>query len=152
MANSYKIILIGAGGVGKTTYVKKLLTQHFETKYVATLGVEVHQYKTDSITFNLWDTAGQEKFGGLGVGFYIGGRAAMVFVDLTNPNTKPQCYTNLQNSNLDIPIVLCGTKSDLVDTIPEIPWRTNEKLFIISNKKNVNLKAPLIYLESKLTE
>ena len=38
----FKLILIGDGGVGKTTFVKRHLTGEFEKQYVATLGVEVH--------------------------------------------------------------------------------------------------------------
>src|SRR3546814_6111230 len=64
----YKIALVGDGGVGKTTYVKRMLTGEFEKKYVATLGVEVHplRFRTNygPVIFNMWDTAGQEKFGG----------------------------------------------------------------------------------------
>lgn len=44
----------------------------------ATLGVEVHPlvFHTNrgAIKFNVWDTAGQEKFGGLRDGYYIQGR------------------------------------------------------------------------------
>jgi len=44
----------------------------------ATLGVEVHtlQFHTNrgKIYFNVWDTAGQEKFGGLRDGYYIQGK------------------------------------------------------------------------------
>lgn len=60
---------------GKTTFVKRHLTGEFEKKYVATLGVEVHPlvFHTNrgQIRFNVWDTAGQEKFGGLRDGYYI---------------------------------------------------------------------------------
>lgn len=38
----YKLVLVGDGGVGKTTFVKRHLTGEFEKKYIATLGVEVH--------------------------------------------------------------------------------------------------------------
>ena len=41
-APEFKLILVGDGGVGKTTFVKRHLTGEFEKKYVATLGVEVH--------------------------------------------------------------------------------------------------------------
>lgn len=45
---------------------------------VATLGVEVHPlvFHTNrgAIRFNVWDTAGQEKFGGLRDGYYIQGK------------------------------------------------------------------------------
>lgn len=44
----------------------------------ATLGVEVHPlvFHTNrgAIRFNVWDTAGQEKFGGLRDGYYIQGK------------------------------------------------------------------------------
>ena len=54
--------------IGKTTFVKRHLTGEFEKKYNATVGVEVHplQFQTNRglIIYNVWDTAGQEKFGG----------------------------------------------------------------------------------------
>jgi GTP-binding nuclear protein Ran len=60
----FKLILVGDGGVGKTTFVKRHLTGEFEKKYVATLGVEVHPltFHTNrgAMKFNVWDTAGQE--------------------------------------------------------------------------------------------
>ena len=44
----------------------------------ATLGVEVHPLKFHTnrgeMVFNVWDTAGQEKYGGLRDGYYIQGK------------------------------------------------------------------------------
>jgi len=72
---TFKMVLVGDGGTGKTTFVKRHLTGEFEKKYVATLGVEVHPLVFNTsrgkIRFNVWDTAGQEKFGGLRDGYYI---------------------------------------------------------------------------------
>ena len=66
----------------QTTFVKRHLTGEFEKKYVATLGVEVHPlvFHTNRgpLRFNVWDTAGQEKFGGLRDGYYIQGRFSLV--------------------------------------------------------------------------
>ena len=63
----FKLVLVGDGGVGKTTFVKRHLTGEFEKKYIATLGVEVHPMpfhtSKGQILFNVWDTAGQEKLG-----------------------------------------------------------------------------------------
>ena len=99
----FKLILVGDGGVGKTTFVKRHLTGEFEKKYVgelklyllfqkfprwtfllphnnfcndrllATQGVMVYPLtfytNCGPIRFNVWDTAGQEKFGGLRDGY-----------------------------------------------------------------------------------
>lgn len=69
----FKLVLVGDGGVGKTTLVRRHLTGEFEKKYLPTLGVEVHplffQTNFGPLKFNVWDTAGQEKFGGLRDGY-----------------------------------------------------------------------------------
>jgi GTP-binding nuclear protein Ran len=65
-APQLKLVLVGDGGVGKTTFVKRHLTGEFEKKYVATVGAEVRSLPFTTnlgrIIFNVWDTAGQEKY------------------------------------------------------------------------------------------
>jgi small GTP-binding protein len=96
------------------------LTGEFEKKYIATLGVEVHplQFHTNfgAICFNVWDTAGQEKFGGLRDGYYIQGQCGIIMFDVTSRIT----YKNVPNWHRDlvrvcenVPIVLCGNKVDV---------------------------------------
>ena len=62
--------------------MKRHLTGEFEKKYEPTIGVEVHplDFTTNrgKIRFYCWDTAGQEKFGGLRDGYYIHGQVGMV--------------------------------------------------------------------------
>ena len=69
----WKLVLVGDGGVGKTTFVKRHKTGEFEKKYVPTLGAEVNPIdfvtKRGRILFNVWDTAGQEKYAGLRDGY-----------------------------------------------------------------------------------
>ena len=66
--------------------------------------------------FNVWDTAGQEKFGGLRDGYYIQGQCAIIMFDVTSRIT----YKNVPNWHRDlvrvcenIPIVLVGNKVDV---------------------------------------
>ena len=158
----FKLILVGDGGVGKTTFVKRHLTGEFEKKYVATLGVEVHPlvFHTNfgPIKFNCWDTAGQEKFGGLRDGYYIQGQCAIIMFDMTSRIT----YKNVPNWHRDlvrvcenIPIVLCGNKVEVKDRkvkAKQITFHRKKNLqyFDISAKSNYQFEKPFLWLARKL--
>ncbi|CAO3669495.1 unnamed protein product [Rhizopus stolonifer] len=159
---TFKLVLVGDGGTGKTTFVKRHLTGEFEKKYVATLGVEVHplQFHTNfgNIIFNTWDTAGQEKFGGLRDGYYIGGQCAVIMFDVTSRIT----YKNVPNWHRDlvrvcenIPIVLCGNKVDIKERKVKAKTITfhrkkNLQYYDISAKSNYNFEKPFLWLARKL--
>eukprot|EP01087_Luapelamoeba_hula_P006219 TRINITY_DN162_c0_g1_i1.p1 TRINITY_DN162_c0_g1~~TRINITY_DN162_c0_g1_i1.p1 ORF type:complete len:215 (+),score=49.12 TRINITY_DN162_c0_g1_i1:64-708(+) len=159
---TFKLILVGDGGVGKTTFVKRHLTGEFEKKYVATLGVEVHPlpFTTNfgQIVFNCWDTAGQEKFGGLRDGYYIQGQAAIIMFDVTARLT----YKNVPNWHRDlvrvcenIPIVLVGNKVDVKERKVKAKAITfhrkkNLQYYDVSAKSNYNFEKPYLYLARKL--
>lgn len=139
---TFKCVLVGDGGTGKTTFVKRHLTGEFEKKYVATLGVEVHPliFHTNRgpIRFNVWDTAGQEKFGGLRDGYYIQGQCAVIMFDVTSRVT----YKNVPNWHRDlvrvcenIPIVLCGNKVDIKDR------KVKAKSIVFHRKKNLQVQS-----------
>lgn len=71
------------------------------------------------IKFNIWDTAGQEKLGGLREGYYIGANAAIIMFDVTSRITYknvPKWYKDLTRiTDVTIPIVLVGNKVDCKD-------------------------------------
>jgi len=161
-APEFKLILVGDGGVGKTTFVKRHLTGEFEKKYVATLGVEVHPlpFHTNRgpLKFNCWDTAGQEKFGGLRDGYYIQGQCAIIMFDVTSRIT----YKNVPNWHRDlvrvcenIPIVLCGNKVEIKDRkvkAKQIVFHRKKNLqyYDISAKSNYQFEKPFLWLARKL--
>jgi len=106
----------------------------------ATLGVEVHPLvfytNRGPIRFNVWDTAGQEKFGGLRDGYYIQGQCAIIMFDVTARVT----YKNVPNWHRDlvrvcenIPIVLCGNKVDIKDR------KVKAKAIVFHRKKNLQV-------------
>jgi len=160
---TFKLILCGDGGTGKTTFVKRHLTGEFEKKYIATLGVEVHPlaFYTNfgKVLFNCWDTAGQEKFGGLRDGYYIQGQCAIIMFDVTSRVT----YKNVPNWHRDlvrvcesIPIVLCGNKVDVKERKVKAKSITfhrkkNLQYYDISAKSNYNFEKPFLWLLRKLT-
>ncbi|KAL0217040.1 hypothetical protein RCL1_007523 [Eukaryota sp. TZLM3-RCL] len=161
---TFKLVLVGDGGVGKTTFVTRHLTGEFEKKYIATLGVQVRSLYFDTsrgrICFNVWDTAGQEKFGGLRDGYYVGGQCAIIMFDVTARTT----YRSVENWYRDlvrvagdkIPIVLCGNKCDVKDRKVKAKQITFHRLrnlqyYDISAKSNYNFEKPFLYIMKQLT-
>ena len=70
--------------------------------HAATMGVEVHplDFTTNrgKLRFYCWDTAGQEKFGGLRDGYYIHGQCAIIMFDVTSRLT----YKNVPTWHRDL--------------------------------------------------
>jgi GTP-binding nuclear protein Ran len=159
----FKLLLVGDGGTGKTTFVKRHKTGEFEKKYVATMGVEVHPISFHTnlgpVIFNCWDTAGQEKLGGLRDGYYIGGQAAIIMFDVTARVTYksvPHWHKDLVRVCENIPIVLCGNKVDCKDRKVKpkdifFHRKKNLQYYDISAKSNYNFEKPFLYICRKLT-
>jgi len=160
----FKIIIEGDGGVGKTTFIKRLKTGQFDRHYVATLGVEVNVCRINTncgqVAFNIWDCAGQECFGGLRDGYYVGANAAIIMVDQScraSYQRVPTILQDIQRICQNIPVLLCVNKVDLNPPLrfSETYTRnlaTNNGLdyTLISVKRNSNLDSPFQYLLRKL--
>lgn len=126
------------------------------------MGVEVHPlgFTTNRgpITFNVWDTAGQEKFGGLRDGYYIQGQCAIIMFDVTSRITYknvPTWHKDLVRVCENIPIVLCGNKVDIKDRKVKAKAITfhrkkNLQYYDISAKSNYNFEKPFLWLARKL--
>jgi len=127
------------------------------------MGVEVHPLpfytNLGAVIFACWDTAGQEKFGGLRDGYYIGGQAAIIMFDVTARVTYksvPHWHKDLVRVCEEIPIVLCGNKVDCKDRKvkpKEIFFHRKKNLqyYDISAKSNYNYEKPFLYIARKLT-
>merc|ERR1712032_1195374 len=145
------------------TFVKRHLTGEFEKRYIATLGVEVHPMPFHTshgqIMFNVWDTAGQEKLGGLRDGYYIGGNCGIIMFDVCSRITYsnvPKWYKDLTRVREAIPIVLVGNKVDVRDRkvkAKQITFHRKKNLqyYDISAKSNYNFEKPFLWLARKLS-
>lgn len=159
----FKLVLIGDGGVGKTTFVKRHLTGEFEKRYIATLGVEVHPLTFHTsrgpVTFNVWDTAGQEKLSGLRDGYYIGGSCGIIMFDVSSRITYknvPKWYRDLIRVCEQVPIVLVGNKVDIKERkvkAKQITFHRRHGLqyYDISAKSNYQFEKPFLWLARRLS-
>lgn len=158
----FKVVLIGDGGVGKSTFVKRHVSGEFEKKYVPTMGVEVHPltFYTNfgEIMFDVWDTAGQERFGGLRDGYYIQAQAAIIMFDVTSRITYksvPNWHRDVERVCGKIPIVLLGNKVDVKERkvkARNITYhrKRNLQYYDLSAKSNYNFEKPFLWLAKSL--
>ena len=118
---SFKIIIIGDSGVGKSCILRRAVQNTFEGDYRATLGFEflLMHFKVNDIKIKLqiWDTCGEEKYKSLIQGFYKNTSLALVVYAINEKMT----FDSLQNwkkniiehAKEDLPIFLVGNKIDL---------------------------------------
>lgn len=121
----FKILVIGDLGVGKTSIIQRYVDQSFSTNYRATIGVDfalkVLNWDSDTVRLQLWDIAGQERFGNMTRVYYREAVGAFIVFDITRPTTfeavkrwKEDLDSKLTLSNgKSIAIVLLANKCDL---------------------------------------
>ena len=130
---------------------------------IATRGVNVNPiiFYTNHgpIKFNIWDTAGQEKLGGLREGYYIGGQCGIIMFDVCSRITYKNVakwYKDLTRICEGIPICLVGNKVDVKDRkvkAEQITFHRRRGLqyFDVSAKSNYRFDKPFIWLLRRLT-
>ena len=155
-----KLVLVGDGGVGKTTFIDRFVTGRFEKRYVATLGVDVHPvvFNTNygTYVFNCWDCAGQEKFGLGRERHYEAADAMLVFFEVTSRRSFDNVFdwmNDVKKITGSIPVVVCGNKVDIEERkivprdIRDLPFKYRD----VSVKSIYNCEKPFLDLLRMLT-
>ncbi|MCQ2821181.1 MAG: GTP-binding protein [archaeon] len=123
---SCKVVLLGESGVGKTSIISNLMEQEFLEDQPSTTGatfstktMNFDKYKR-SVCFEIWDTAGQEKYRALTKMFYKDAAAAILVYDIT----RAESFTQLkeywatqvkENAPKKIVLAIAANKSDLYE-------------------------------------
>jgi GTP-binding nuclear protein Ran len=92
----------------------------------------------------VWDTAGQEKFGGLRDGYYIQGQCAIIMFDVTGRITYknvPVWYRDLMRVCEHIPIVLVGNKVDVKERKVKVKQINFHRCARLSHRAGSNAKS-----------
>ena len=136
----FKIIVVGDGGVGKSTMIQRLTTEQFIPMKI-TIGTDLISHDvplsdTETAKLQIWDFGGEKRFRFLLPKFCLGARGAMLAFDLNRFSTflKLDQWLELIRENTErIPIVLIGMKADL--------QRAIEQKEVVNFAKTHNLKA-----------
>ena len=85
-----KVVLLGESGVGKTCIIARFINNTFEDNIMSTTGasyagktMQFYEFQGKCIKFEIWDTAGQEKYRSLTKIFYKDAGVAILVYDIT---------------------------------------------------------------------
>lgn len=117
---SFKIVVVGASGVGKSALVQRLVEGTFREEGQSTVGVEFKSYictvDDQKIKLQIWDTAGQERFKSVSKAYFRNAVGAILVFDISNEATFDELDEWLQDlqtlCNPNCYIVLVGNKTD----------------------------------------
>ncbi|KAL0267667.1 UNVERIFIED_CONTAM: hypothetical protein PYX00_009868 [Menopon gallinae] len=170
----YKILVIGELGTGKTSIIKRYVHQFFSQHYRATIGVDfalkvLYWDQNTIIRLQLWDIAGQERFGNMTRVYYKEAVGAFIVFDVTRSGTfdavqkwKQDLDSKIQLSDgSPIPCILLANKCDqpkegFVNNHSKMDEYCREKGFTTwfetSAKENINIEEAARTLVTKILQ
>lgn len=151
-------------GVGKSSIIARYVHNDFVQNCLPTLGncytsktVRYDQFKK-TIKYDLWDTAGQEKYRAMNKIYYQGAEVIFLVFDITNRQTLDSIeqfwYAELrENTGDSLALVLIGNKSDLYEyeevsivEAKECAERIGATYQLISARTNSGIEVRVFYL------
>jgi len=171
----FKILVVGDIGTGKTSIIKRYVHNIFSMHYKSTIGVEfalkvINWDSKTEIRLQLWDIAGQERFGNMTRVYYKEAVGAIVVFDVTRIATFEAAAK--WKSDIDskvtvgveekpIPVILLANKIDMakdgfVKSSSQMDQYCKENNFVgwfeTSAKENIGIDKAAKFLISKILE
>ena len=121
-----KVVLLGDSGVGKTCIISRYISGAFDNNSPSTNGASyaskilTFENLNKTISLDIWDTAGQEKYKSLTKFFYKDAAVAILVYDITKKdsfeNMKGYWYEQLQEfGSKKIILGVAGNKCDMYE-------------------------------------
>jgi small GTP-binding protein len=137
-AQALKLVVIGPQRTGKTSLINTFHYGRLQSHIAPTVGAcsVVHAFtiKEETVSFQLWDTAGQEKYRSLSPMFYRDSAGAIAVFDLSVESSLDEAHDFIdhfrENASGWCHIALVGNKSDLVpvvDVSAAQKWAADQK-------------------------
>ncbi|XVE52103.1 hypothetical protein DITRI_Ditri02bG0094500 [Diplodiscus trichospermus] len=114
-------VLLGDMGTGKTSLVLRFVKGQFSDHQEPTIGAafftQILSVTEATVKFDIWDTAGQEKYHSLAPMYYRGAAAAVVVYDISSMDTFARAKKWVQElqrqENPNLVMALVANKTDL---------------------------------------
>ena len=123
---TFKIIIFGDAGCGKTTLTQRFLTNLFVSDQTMTIGVDFEvkslTVEEKKVKLQIWDFGGEERFRFLLPTYVRGARGGLFLYDITNFSSIAHIDDWLSVIRKEIraedifPIIAVGGKADLVES------------------------------------
>jgi Ras-related protein Rab-22 len=121
--DNIKVILLGDTGVGKTSFAMRFVYENFVDDVETTIG-SCFRYQTlkipntdETIAYQIWDTAGQEKFRSMAKIYYKDASAAILVYDCTRKESFEAIDYWVKeltsHGQKGVVLAIAGNKSDL---------------------------------------
>ena len=125
-AEPVKVVLIGESGVGKTSIIAQFTSGKFDPDCVTSLSAQFISKTIEfnnlekAIKFDIWDTAGQEKYRALAKIFYKDAKVICLVYDITDGKSfeeiKSYWYEMVKShADPEVMLAVVANKSDLYD-------------------------------------
>jgi small GTP-binding protein len=118
----YKVCMLGAFSVGKTSLVSRFVHSIFSERYHTTIGVKVDKKSVrvgdDEAVLLIWDIYGEDDVQKIRLNYIRGASGYLLVVDGTRPDTlnvAREIRARVEDGLGRLPFVLLVNKYDLVD-------------------------------------
>jgi len=123
MQSSKKIVVLGHFGVGKTSLIRRFVSDTFSDNYKVTIGVHITKKVVEiavdqSMSLILWDLEGTDEILSIRDSYLLGTHGLVFVFDVARPSTFTHLSSDLKivgEKVANTPIMVVGNKSDLVD-------------------------------------
>ena len=121
-----KVVLLGDGGVGKTSLIRRFVVDQYSDDYITTVGTKVskrsvslgHPASEIEMSMQIWDVLGQKGYSGVQETAMKGAQGVLLVYDVTAEDSR----RSLEDYWLPavwrlagrVPMVVAGNKADLV--------------------------------------
>lgn len=120
---SFKILIIGDSGVGKSALLTRFSDNVFIPTFTSTIGIDFNSrmIRVDKAVCKLeiWDTAGQERFSTITANYYRGAQGALLVYDVDSKSSFEHVRQWYDRAKMlggsDLECLLVGNKIDLAN-------------------------------------